>query len=217
MNTSVHNDAAYRARRCGACGETGHDRRTCSMPTEVERRHERNRIRFRDARRLRCPNSFKLVNNNHYPICLYWSEHTLKRGKYLQYVGESGVASFTALPAHSIIAVPANEFTQQDGVYPIIDFTTTEYFIAGIFTLSDFLNQEIHLIKEYHPTKKELDQWKECAFKSLFLLKELERMGVRKYDHLESIMDMVQDINLPTHTELDKEFAGIPSGLTNIT
>ena len=38
-----------------------------------------------------------------------------------------------------------------------------------------------------------------------------------KYPNLEPILDMVQDIHLPPHTENDKEIAGIPSGLTNIT
>ena len=39
-----------------------------------------------------------------------------------------------------------------------------------------------------------------------------------RYENLEPFMDMIQDIQLPnTCTEHDKEMAGIPSALTNIT
>jgi hypothetical protein len=59
--------------------------------------------------------------------------------------------------------------------------------------------------------------WKECGLKSLFLLKEIERMGGKKNPNIEPILDMVQDITLPEHTEMDKELAGVPSVFTNLT
>jgi len=88
---------------------------------------------------------------------------------------------------------------------------------VGDFNLEDFEDLTINLIKEYHRPKTDLEQWKECGLKSLFLLKELERMGAKKYDNLEPILDMVQDIKLPEHSEMDKEQAGVPSVFTNIT
>ena len=78
-------------------------------------------------------------------------------------------------------------------------------------------NTNIHVIHEYIPKKAPLEQWKECGLKSLYLLKELERMGAKQYDNLAPIMDMVQDITVPECTEQDKDNAGIPSILTNIT
>lgn len=76
----------------------------------------------------------------------------------------------------------------------------------------------IHLPKvAYKPPKSELDQWKECAFKSYYLLNQLIMLGAKKDENLEPILDMVEDIQVPTHTEYDKEFAGVPSILTNIT
>jgi hypothetical protein len=78
--------------------------------------------------------------------------------------------------------------------------------------------QFIHLPKlEYKPPKSELDQWKECAFKSYYLLNQLIMLGAKKDENLEPILDMVEDITVPKHTEYDKEFAGVPSRLTNIT
>jgi hypothetical protein len=76
----------------------------------------------------------------------------------------------------------------------------------------------VHLPKlEYKPPKSELDQWKECAFKSYYLLNQLIMLGAKKDENLEPILDMVEDIQVPKHTEYDKEFAGVPSTLTNIT
>ena len=41
-----------RVRRCGACGEPGHDRRTCQLPQEIRRRAQASESRRRiiDAR-----------------------------------------------------------------------------------------------------------------------------------------------------------------------
>ena len=76
----------------------------------------------------------------------------------------------------------------------------------------------VHLPKlEYKPPKSELDQWKECAFKSYYLLNQLIMLGAKKDENLEPILDMVEDIQVPKHTEYDKEYAGVPSTLTNIT
>ena len=69
----------------------------------------------------------------------------------------------------------------------------------------------------YSPPKSELEKWKEVGLKSNYLLQELIKLGGMKYPNLEPILDMVQDIHLPPHTDNDKEIAGIPSGLTNIT
>ena len=42
-------------------------------------------------------------------------------------------------------------------------------------------------------------------------------MGGKKNPNIEPILDMVQDITLPPHTEMDKELAGVPSVFTNLT
>jgi len=48
-------------------------------------------------------------------------------------------------------------------------------------------------------------------------LAESRKDLMRKNENLEPILDMIEDINIPVHTEYDKEFAGVPSSLTNIT
>ena len=49
-----------------------------------------------------------------------------------------------------------------------------------------------------------------------YLLQQIIKLGGKKYDNLEPVLDMVQDIQIPNHNDHDKELAGIPSALTNI-
>tara|TARA_B100000424_G_scaffold252638_1_gene229124 strand:- start:440 stop:892 length:453 start_codon:yes stop_codon:yes gene_type:complete len=137
--------------------------------------------------------------------------------KYTHYIGESASMSIRAYPTHRLVFIPVSEIQPSSEDAKYIDLSISNYFIAGDFNLCDFEDTPINVIKEYKKPKTELEQWKECGLKSLFLLKELERMGATKYDNLEPLMDMVQDIELPPHTELDKEMAGVPSAFTNIT
>ena len=239
MNETVTN----RPRRCRCCGQTGHDRRTCPDPSEVEARGVRRRAsaQLRQQRlqqgqqiqqqsnttgggtRPRMPvrqitdkTSYQIINNNNYPMYIYWSNIGDNIIKYTHYIGESASTSIRAYPTHRLVFIPIPEISSTTPD-KIINLSTSNYFIAGDFNLCDFEDTPIHVIKEYTKPKTELEQWKECGLKSLFLLKELERMGATKYDNLEPIMDMVQDIELPPHTELDKEMAGVPSAFTNIT
>ena len=65
--------------------------------------------------------------------------------------------------------------------------------------------------------RNELEQWREAALKSDYLLKQLKRLGIEKNENYAAIVDMHQDIVIPEHTERHKEIAGIPSVFTNVT
>ena len=65
--------------------------------------------------------------------------------------------------------------------------------------------------------RTELEQWREAALKSDYLLKQLKRLGIEKNENYAAIVDMHQDIVIPEHTERHKEIAGIPSVFTNVT
>jgi len=73
--------------------------------------------------------------------------------------------------------------------------------------------EDVHITKE--DNSKEA-QWREAALKSLFLLQQLQRFGVQNNPNYEPIMDMIQDIEFPEHTEQDKERAGVTSEFTNV-
>ena len=228
MNTTMdttNTTITTRVRHCGQCGSTTHDRRSCPDPIQVERRrlrsvsrseHRQQRLQ-QQATILDNRKSYKVFNNNNYPIYIYWSNIGSDTIKFIQYQSEFSDTTIRALPTHRLVFIPTTEFSAPPHARSSINLSQRDCFIVGDFNLEDFEDLTINLIKEYHRPKTDLEQWKECGLKSLFLLKELERMGAKKYDNLEPILDMVQDIKLPEHSEMDKEQAGVPSVFTNIT
>ena len=69
----------------------------------------------------------------------------------------------------------------------------------------------------YYRDSRNIDQWKRYGLKSMYLLQQIIKLGGMNYDNLAPILDMVQDIETPAHSEADKERAGIPSTLTNVS
>jgi len=219
--TSSDTSPVTRTRQCGQCGSTTHDRRTCPDPIQVERRRLNRITRAQRVQQLSTDNRnpYKIFNNNNYPVYVYWGHIGADTIKYIQYTSEFSDVTINALSTHRLVFIPTTEYAIPPGNGSSIRLSQCNYFIAGDFNLESFdpESRSIHLIKEYHRPKTDLEQWKECGLKSLFLLKELERMGAKNYDNLEPILDMVQDIKLPECNELDKEQAGIPSAFTNVT
>ena len=58
MNETVTN----RPRRCRCCGQTGHDRRTCPDPSEVERRRQRRNAIAEQLRQQRLQQRLQQTN-----------------------------------------------------------------------------------------------------------------------------------------------------------
>tara|TARA_B100001287_G_scaffold230606_1_gene201234 strand:+ start:121 stop:399 length:279 start_codon:yes stop_codon:yes gene_type:complete len=71
-------------------------------------------------------------------------------------------------------------------------------------------------VPHYYRDSRNIDQWKRYGLKSMYLLQQIIKLGGMNYDNLAPILDMVQDIETPPHSEADKERAGIPSALTNV-
>lgn len=232
-----------RARRCGHCGTTGHDRRTCpGLQAHRERvalarqeqarvRQEQARVRLEEQRRQAELNkrSVEITNSTEYAIAVYWSNQQnmplhQSKFKYLGVLNPWDVRKFKFYSQQRVVAFPVLSYDLQNEMN--IPEENFELFLDAY--ISDLEGVErrnlppLHPINivtpmNYKPPKTELEQWKEAAFKSLYLLKELERMGASKNENLAPMIDMIQDINIPTHTQHDKEFAGVPSTLTNIT
>ena len=60
------------------------------------------------------------------------------------------------------------------------------------------------------------DKWRKAALKSRFLLTEMKRLGADNNPNLEPVLDLLQDIDYPIFSDIDKEHAGVPSALTNL-
>lgn len=177
----------------------------------------------------------EIKNTTEYILSLYWTSADIPGCiKLLDYIApwetKRGIKFYKN---HRIICIPFNDIPDQYqdlsyldipqySQYPIfLDVKVNELndILPNSSSVSGLPKREVSVITPngYKPPKSVLDQWKETAFKSLYLLKELERMGAGNNENLAPMIDMIQDIPIPTHTQHDKEFAGVPSSLTNIT
>lgn len=91
----------------------------------------------------------------------------------------------------------------------ILESITIEY--------GESFEYDIHDYRETYKIKLEKDKklWMKAGLKMKYLLEQLDRLGASGNPNLESIMDMVQDVEIPEHGEFDKDDAGVPSHLTN--
>lgn len=91
------------------------------------------------------------------------------------------------------------------------------------FLIEPYLEINIHegiIDKIYIDDKdklSELNKWKFNALKLDYLIKEVIKLGGKNNDILECVLDLHEDIKLDEVTEMEKDMAGIPSNLTNIT
>tara|TARA_B100000214_G_scaffold261189_1_gene192896 strand:+ start:4075 stop:4785 length:711 start_codon:yes stop_codon:yes gene_type:complete len=181
----------------------------------------------------------EVSNLNEYDIVVYWGFNygTGSVGsddlRFISTIGSYGSTPpvrFIREKAR-VVAFPIFEVINSDGgVESVIqgDSISDKVKIFDVY-LADYSEENIVIPKtEYTPPKTELEQWKEFGLKNNFILKEIEKLstyvdkdGVRvaheKYDTIGPLIEMIQDIKDPKCSDIDREFAGIPSRLTNIT
>ena len=181
----------------------------------------------------------EVSNLNEYDIVVYWGFNygTGSVGsddlRFISTIGSYGSTPpvrFIREKAR-VVAFPMFEVINSDGgVESVIqgDSISDKVKIFDVY-LADYSEENIVIPKtEYTPPKTELEQWKEFGLKNNFILKEIEKLstyvdkdGVRvaheKYDTIGPLIEMIQDIKDPKCSDIDREFAGIPSRLTNIT
>ena len=184
------------------------------------------------------PNGLKSVrinNNSEHTLAIYWTRHLESPilNTPFRFLGVIDSYSHTFMRfanQHRFISTPLGPLTTRDTMddsiliinesNPHTIFSDTK--VDDIDTIDEGTPDAQCIVfieenRDYKPNKTILEQWKERAFKSYYLLTELDRMGASKNDNLAPMMDMIQDITIPSHTQHDKEFAGVPSTLTNIT
>ena len=169
----------------------------------------------------------KLVNPNAYAVCVFWCYRLLPEltsdepwkmfTTVISELGGSTTLLFTR--NHNLKVVPIEEITSNDPTNVAEMFEVDLLDGANYFDRTSGPIEFIYNIpsKAYTPSLDPLTMWKNAGLKSMYLLKELIRLGARDNDTYDVILDLVQDINLPEFTEMDKEQAGIPSAFTNLT
>lgn len=185
--------------------------------TEVTRgptnNHSRNFIyRHRTQDNQRATFYIKINNQLLHSCLCYWM---IERDDTKNY---SECNRFMNISSHSIVKAK------------IYDKKTTIIIVknsAELTTCMYYTDIKNYIVKEFLITsipnnttitlKDDLEKWKESTLKLNFLIEQLKRLGIEKNDNYSSIIDMHEDIYIPIHNEVDKENAGIPSTLTNIT
>lgn len=208
-------------RRCSHCRQIGHNIRTCPQRLNTQ-------IVVQPPPPLQ-EKTIEFINENSYSVCVFWSRNLIDpvrniELKYFTNVNGNEMFPMKFYNIHRVVVIPLEQINNRPYTINIDNnFTIDE--IGNIKILVDINIVDIEISSpiifinktEYTINKKLIDQWKECGLKSMFLLKELDRLGARKYENLEPIIDMVQDIKIPDHTEADKEIAGVPNIFTNLT
>ena len=186
--------------------------RRTRIEAEVEAEAERQRAREL-IRRQRRENMkrVQIQNLTGHTIYVYWTD---KRA-------ESPEFSICCKQLTLLSGLTSTQRFAKDTISIIISKSNIG-FKCYYFDLTDHIISEKNVSEtngtfEIKEDKRELEQWKEAALKCDYLIKQLKRLGIDKNENYAMIVDMHQDIVIPQHSERDKEIAGIPSALTNVT
>jgi len=205
---------------------------------EERRRAEQERIL--EAQRIAQENrkiTYDVTNTTNYEIVMYWAhnnDNTLRRFTYCDLHSTTTISCIKN--KHRIVAFPFLEVCELQSPNARKKITIPEsgelpYISVFDMKMKDFDGTNIVIDCEYKPKKTELEEWKEFALKSHYLLKEIQKMTTtnkkdedgeviyhEKYENIDIFLKMIQDIPMPhSCSEADKERAGVPSLLTNIT
>ena len=215
---------------------------------------EKKKIKKKEEEEAYKQRTYNIKNNNMYEVVVYWgwilppiqgnpvtTEGRLSRLKYISPM-EEGIIHANA--KHRITIFPIQEVidrrilsgdteppTAEEHIYDTPGDNTR--FKVFDMEMKDYPYNDIELELEYKPLKSEMDQWKETALKSHFVLSQITKISgafrpenrgknsetlAKSFENIEVILDMVEDIKVPEScSEADKDLAGIPSTLTNIT
>jgi len=172
---------------------------------------------------------YEISNVTDYEVVLYWG---MNDGAELFRVCYASAHMTTAINCvagiHRIVGIPFLEVCENSPnavkKITIQPGNIIPYKTIFDMKLKDYEGTNIILDFQYKPKKNEMDQWKECALKSQFIIQQilkivgpLEKIH-SNYDNISPLLDMCQDVSIPEScNEMDKERAGVPSALTNIT
>jgi hypothetical protein len=95
--------------------------------------------------------------------------------------------------------------------------TDKEFIVEPYYMINIHDKSEDKLFIDEKGSLSQMNKWKFNALKLDYLLREVIKLGGKNNDVLASILDLHEDIKLDGVSEGEKDMAGIPSALTNIT
>jgi hypothetical protein len=192
---------------------------------QVQERYERATIAARKKKEEaeKQMKSYEIVNQTQHELAIYWAPDD----------NPLFFTHFSYIPGNTTKGIRCNKDKHQLCIFHSLEVTnptlapqtlrtivmdgSTTFDPVFKMKMSDFDGNIIVVDKAFVPKKTELEQWKESSLKANFLLEQIIKMGGKTYENIEPMLDMVEDIKVPDHTEYDREIAGVPSKLTNIT
>jgi len=241
---------------CSHCGGAGHTYVKCPQLTpeqikekkdfalkKKEEKEKKKKMKERHNEIFQ-NRDYCFRNNNMYEVAVYWGFSDImenegkekKRLIRLNYISAMTEQVIPISKLYRVVIFPTLEVPNPNNpsnakkIITIDDEFNTLFKVLDV-ELEKYPDLIFEFSREYKPPKNELEQWKEFALKSHYLLKEIQKMTTtnkkdedgdiiyhEKYENIDPFLKIIQDIPIPnTCTEADKEKAGIPSALTNIT
>jgi hypothetical protein len=181
----------------------------------IEFHKERNPVI--DTRR-----NVKLVNMRDENYLVYWVQgnimiHDIDNQEnminYMGMVPKKGTFQLKTMIGHRFYLVP-HKFNYEPPYHPRTD---REFFIEPYVQINVHDKTEENIYIDDKDSLSELNRWKFNALKLDYLIRELIKLGARNNDVLDCVLDLHEDIHLDEVSEMEKDIAGIPSQMTNIT
>jgi hypothetical protein len=232
--------------KCSHCGVIGHNYTRCPQLSpeqikeikEKKKKENEERVARRVQRQARVTGAqnqinptinIELINMTDYEIACYYRGENGCMFRFM-YAGAQEQTTFKCRKSTYIEMIPIIEVLINPNGIETHKFIHSNHEYTKVFAkvMGDFDGTTIIIDKKYKPPKSEVDQWKELGLKSHYLLTQIENMTSEKkdgevivngkYEPIAALIDMVQDLVVPKQcTEADRERAGIPSILTNVT
>ena len=180
----------------------------------------------RNANRVTPPNetkkTIKIYNLRDTNYLIYWIrgnnmiedlDAQENRLKYMGFLGKMDTFKVHTLNGHRFYLIPH----RLDISPPYHPDTDKQFLIEPYCQIDIYEDMDLSVYIDVKTDLSELNQWKFGALKLDYLLREIIKLGGKDNDTFGSILDLHEDIILRTVTENEKDMAGIPSILTNIT
>lgn len=132
---------------------------------------------------------------------------------YMGLLPKSGSFKLKTMVGHRFYLVP-HKFNYEPPYHPRTD---KEFFIDPYVQINIHDKTEENIYIDEKDSLSELNRWKFNALKLDYLIREMIKLGAKNNDMLECVLDLHEDIKLDDVSEMEKDIAGIPSQMTNIT
>ena len=133
--------------------------------------------------------------------------------RFMGIIHKGGQFSVKTIVGHRFYIIP-HRLNSPPNHHPRTD---KEFIVEPYYTINIHDKSEDKLFIDEKGSLSQMNKWKFNALKLDFLLREVIKLGGKNNDVLASILDLHEDIKLDGVSEAEKDMAGIPSALTNIT